>query len=178
MDCFLRWDRHIEALTKRLRRYIYPFLILRTFLPLYLLKEVYHALVQSALEYGIAAYGRADKSHNRKLESIQNTLLKIIYKKNRLYPTKDLYKNLGILNRKNLYIKNVCTLIHQNQDKFVKQKFSKYQLRRINLRIEKCLTNKGQKSIKYNGIKLYSEIPTKIKQVKDIKIFKKEIKGG
>lgn len=68
IDCYLRWDHHILALTKRLRRYIYPFLTLRNFMPISLLKEVYYALIQSAIEYGISTYGRSDPTNIVKLQ--------------------------------------------------------------------------------------------------------------
>lgn len=103
MDCHLRWDQHISALTKRLRRYIYPFLSLRNFMPLPFLKEIYFALAQSALEYGICAYGRADTSTLDKLRVVQNTLLKIIYFKERRFSTESLYKNLDVLNFDSLF---------------------------------------------------------------------------
>lgn len=177
MDCFLRWDKHIDALTKRLRRYIYPFLTLKTFLPLNLLKEVYHALAQSALEYGITAYGRADKTKKQRLETVQNTLLKIIYKKEKKYPTKELYKNLGILKLDHLHTRNLCTYIHKNKNIYIKEKICDYKLRGEKINIERYKTTKGQKSIKFCGIKLYSKLPKTIKNQENSEKFKLELKS-
>ncbi|KAL1447231.1 hypothetical protein WDU94_005431 [Cyamophila willieti] len=176
LDCFLKWDKHIDILTKRLRRYIYPFLALRNFLSLPLLMEIYHALVQSALEYGISAYGRADKTTLHKLETIQKCLLKIIYKKEKRYPTKDLFKELKVLDINKLLTKNVCTYVHRNKTELIQYTEHSYQLRTKNLKIDRFKTSKGQKSINYEGIKQYYKLPDSLKDTIDTKKFKLELK--
>lgn len=178
IDCFLKWDKHIDALTKRLRRYIYPFLTLRNFLSLNLLKEVYHALVQSAIEYGICAYGRADKNTLHKLEVVQKSLLKIIYWKTRRFSTSELFKQLSILNVEKLFTKNICTYIHRNRKDLVKYTEHKYKLRTRNLQFDRYKTSKGQKSIKFLGLKQYDQIPENIKIITDIGKFKLELKNS
>lgn len=51
LDHHLRWDTHIYSLSKRMRYMIYTFRILKTFLPIKTLKEVYFCLCQSLFEY-------------------------------------------------------------------------------------------------------------------------------
>lgn len=177
IDCHLRWDKHIMALTKRLRRYIYPFLSLRTFIGLPFLKEIYFALAQSAIEYGISAYGRADPTTIKSLCTVQNTLLKIIYKKERRYPTETLYKELKILNVKKIFEKNICTFIHTNKSNLIKHKETKFPLRQIIPQTPKCKRSKGQKSLKFMGIKMYEKIPEGIRNVEKMNIFKMKLKS-
>uniref|UniRef100_A0A8D8VUT1 Uncharacterized protein n=1 Tax=Cacopsylla melanoneura TaxID=428564 RepID=A0A8D8VUT1_9HEMI len=146
-------------------------------MPLALLKEVYHALVQSALEYGVCGYGRADKTLKKSLEVIQNSLLKIIYRKNKRYSTSALYKNMKVLNLNNLFFKNICTHVYQNKNTLIKYKEHNYKLRTPNIQMDRFRTTKGQHAVNYIGIKLYSTIPQKIKNHENDKKFKLELKG-
>lgn len=176
LDCHLRWDKHVTALTKRLRRYIYPFLSLRKFMPLSLLKEIYFALAQSALEYGICVYGRADSTTLDKLRVVQNTLLKIIYFKERRFSTEILYKELGVLKFELLFKKNICSHVHTNKTQLIKYKETKYSFRERNPITVKCKTSKGQKSLEYLGIKYYESLPHSLKEIEKIDIFKLKLK--
>lgn len=133
--------------------------------------------MQSALEYGITAYGRADKTKKIKLQSVQNSLLKIIFKKEKLYSTKDLYKHVQVLNLPHLTTKNICSFIHKYKDSLIKEKVCPYELRKKSIKTEKYKTTKGQKTIDYYGIKLYADLPTEIKELHDHKKFKEELKG-
>lgn len=176
IDCHLRWDQHINMLVKRIRRYIYPFLSLRNFMPLKLLKQVYYALVQSVLEYGIIAYGRADQSNIQNLKVIQNLILKLLYKKKKRFSTKRLYGELDVLNIENLFKKNVCIKVHKNKDKLISYIDYKYSLRNKNPIVNKCNTKKGQKSIKFLGLKLYKSLPDDLQSCKTKDKFKSLLK--
>lgn len=176
IDRHLRWDKHIEELTKRLRRYIYLFLNLRNFLNLPLLKEFYFALVQSVLEYGINVYGRANKTVIEKLNIIQRSILKILYRKNRRYSTIELHKNLSILNITKLFYKNIGIIIHKNKSKYIKSTEHSHSLRKKNLILPICTTNTGQKTIEFIGPKFYEKIPREVKEAKDLKTFKYKLK--
>lgn len=176
LDCHLRWDYHIETLTKRMRRYIYPFLSLRQILNISLLKQVYHALVQSILEYGVCAYGRADPTILGKLCTVQNLILKILYKKDRRYSTEKLYDELKVLDVKYLFIKNICSHVHKNKSTFIKYTTNQYSLRQKNLIMPKQNTKKGQKNIHFLGLQLYENLSPKLKHIEDTKKFKRELK--
>lgn len=172
IDCHLKWDRHIDLLTNRLRKMIYPFLILRDFLNLRLLKNVYFALVQSALEYGICAYGRADDTHLKKLKTTQNTILKIIYKKHRLFNTERLYKDMEILNINKLFHKNICYHIHKYKDNLIQYTEHNYSLRQRNANLPRPFSSKGTKTIRYLGVKIFNQLPEEIKAEEKRDLFK------
>lgn len=177
IDCHLRWNNHIFSLMKRVRRYIHPFLALRKFMPNKLLQTVYFALVQSALEYGICAYGRANQTNLQKLQRVQNILLKILHKKNPRYSTVELYTNTKVLNIKKLFQKNICTHIHENKENFIKPRKHTYSIRKTNLVTRKCTTTTGQLSLKFIGVKLYENIPKEIQHERDVKKFKMLLKS-
>ncbi|KAL1446339.1 hypothetical protein WDU94_005523 [Cyamophila willieti] len=176
IDSHLRWDKHINSLIKRVRRYIYPFLSLRQFLNIPLLKQMYFALVQSVLEYGLCVYGRADPTVKQKLKSVQNLILKIIYRKNNLFSTERLYRELQVLDLENLFKKNICAYVHKNRTELLATMEHGYNTRRQNIIIPKFSTAKGQKSIQYIGIKMYEKIPDIFKLENDCKKFKSNLK--
>lgn len=174
LDAHLRWDIHINKLTKRLRKLIGSFLVLRTFLKINLLREIYFALCQSTLEYAICAYGRASFTALSKLKTVQNSLLKIILNKVRLYPTVQLYKNAKVLNVAGLFSKNICLFVYKY--KLVTFTDHQYNLRRKNVHIPRMNTNRGQKSISFMGVKLFQSLPIDIKEETNPIIFKIKLK--
>lgn len=128
-DQHLHWESHINFLVKRMRLLICSFLLLRNLFGLKLLKEVYFALCQSSQEYAVCGYGRANKTALKQLNVTQNSIFKIIFRKDRLYSTQDLYKESKILNIHSLFTKNICSYIYKNIDAFSYQDH-RYGLRR------------------------------------------------
>ncbi|KAL1447745.1 hypothetical protein WDU94_009825, partial [Cyamophila willieti] len=162
IDQHLRWDSHIDTLVKRIRRLFHSFIVLRGFLNKTLLKEVYYALCQSSLEYGICAYGRANKTTLESIKVTQNTILKIIFKKDRLFSTDSLYRETKILNINCLFKRNICTYIFKNKDKVMNYSEHTYNLRRKKPILPRKNTSKGQLSIDYLGIKIFENLPIEI----------------
>lgn len=177
IDSHFRWEEHLTNLRNRLRRYIYPLLGLRKFLKMSLLKEVYYALIQSAIEYGICSYGRADPTLLKSLKTTQNMILKIIYKKKQRYPTQTLYAELEVLNIEKLFQKNVISFVHSNRDSLIKITDNhEYHLRHRSAITPLYKTKKGQKAIDYIGVKLYEKVPQNFKEIREIKTFKTTLK--
>lgn len=176
IDTHLRWDTHIIGMVKRLRRYSHLFRTLRTFLNLKLLKQFYFALAQSIIEYAICCYGRADPTLLYYLNTAQNSILKIIYRKEILYSTEKLYRELDVLPMHKLFLKNMCSFIHKNKTKYIKHTEHKHQLRSRNLDIKKFKTKKGQKSMEFLGVKLYQNVPEEIRNFALDKLFKLKLR--
>lgn len=174
MDQHLRWDVHINMLVKRLRMLIYSFLLLRNILSFNMLKEVYFALGQSVIEYAICAYGRAGKTSLHKLQVVQNSILKIILKQKRRFPTRRVYELMKVQKVEGIFFRNVCTYVHKN--KLVQYSDHTYQLRKKNPILPKMKTNKGQNSIKYLGVKAFEQLPEDIKTEENRTKFKLKLK--
>lgn len=174
LDAHLRWDIHINKLAKRLRRLIGSFLALRTFLKPNLLKEIYFALCQSTLEYAICAYGRANNNALSELKVVQNTLLKIILRKVRLYSTVQLYKEAKVLNIVSLFNKQACLFVYKHN--LVTFTEHQYNLRKRNVQIPRKNTSKGQKSISFTGVKIFQKLPQNIKEEPNFIVFKIKLK--
>jgi hypothetical protein len=138
---------------------------------------VYHATVQSIIQYGITGWGGAYDTHIQKLATIQNTILKIILNKPYRYPTELVYEESGILQIRKLYAKSIIKHMHTNrnpnktsitQDKIINTR-SKTKRNAIINRVNKGLT---QRHSHFLGPKLYNLIPTHIRQIKSDKHFK------
>jgi len=106
IDKHLKWSEHINYFVTKLRKLVYKFYTLREILPEKLSILVYKSLVESLLHYGIVAWGGTYKTNLKPLQTIQNYILKIIYKKKQyptLDPTNQIY-NCNIFNIQQLYI--------------------------------------------------------------------------
>lgn len=177
VDKHLKWNDHILYSTKKIRCLIHKFYMLREILSRKLLIAIYKALVEPLLGYGILVWGGAYGVHLEQLKRIQNYIVKIIFKKPRMYPTHLLYSE--ILNLKSLYILTVCNFIHLNnkyQDKYIAHS---YQTRAnanglFNVTLSK--TSLGQHFVTYLGLKIYNEIPLNIRSIKNKKHFKSALK--
>lgn len=114
IDQHLKWTHHIDYVTIKIRKLIHKFYILREILNDKLAILIYKALVESLLRYGITAWGGAYKTTLKPLQVIQNYILKIIFKKNKLYSTKGLY-NEKLFNIRQLYILSSCIYMHKRE---------------------------------------------------------------
>ena len=93
IDCHLRWDQHIKYINNKLRYLPYVFRKLRNIFDLKILEStLYHSLFLSILNYGILVWGGANPTATKPLQILQKTILKRIYNKPKLYPTKNLFE--------------------------------------------------------------------------------------
>ena len=176
IDQHLKWNLHINSLVKKLRYALHKFYSLRYILSLSNLKMVYHATVQSIIQYGITGWGGAYDVHISKIITMQNTILKIMLKKPTRYPTRLVYEESGVLQTKKLYAKFVIKHIHIN---FHPSKTLNINQKRPNTRSKTKKNamldrvNKGltQRHTYYLGPKLYNLLPLNIRHTKSTKSF-------
>lgn len=142
IDNNLKWNNHIHNLSNRLRKTIYIFKKLKQYMSKSLLRTFYFALVQSILSYGIIAWGGAANSTLQKIETLQNTIVKIIFSKNKLYPTNILYLDCKIKSVKQLFLMSISKYLFKNNN-LLQFTTHNYDTRRK----EKALINKTNKRI-------------------------------
>lgn len=113
IDQRLTWYPHLEHVVNRIRKLSWIFKSLRHVVPKNinphnpnnnLLNYVYISLVQSILIYCISVWGGAAKTRFLDLERAQRALIKIMYFKERRFPTETLYKECNLLTIRKLYI--------------------------------------------------------------------------
>lgn len=102
-DCHLRWNEHTKAVITMLRCVLLLFNQLKKYLQLNHLNIVYFGLIESYLNFGIAAQGGVLYVHIHELEVIRILFLKIGNK----YSTQKLFQDSSILDLKELFSRNV-----------------------------------------------------------------------
>jgi hypothetical protein len=119
IDRHLRWDKHVEHTTKKCRKMIYVFKVLRDIFPIQILRTIYFAMAQSIVEYGIVGWGGMAKTLLKPLNRAHRSIIKVMYRRKRVYPTEDLHTESGFLSIRQIYIRTVIAIIHFDQRDFL-----------------------------------------------------------
>lgn len=82
MDYNMRFEAHVQRIVNKTKYLIYVFRRLRGVVDSKTLAMVYHALFLSNVSYGILAWGGAYDNVMGRIQSVQNRLLRIIYRIN------------------------------------------------------------------------------------------------
>ncbi len=93
LDDQLNWKFHISHLCNSLTKVISAFKLIKTLVPLQFKRQLYYAYCFSRISYGIEVYGASSKIYIRKIQVIQNGILKTLYNKDRYTLTNILHKN-------------------------------------------------------------------------------------
>ena len=81
LDEFLSWDNHIQHVRSKLSSANYAIASSKNFLPYKIRKTLYNTLFKSHLEFGILAYGCAQKSKLGKIVTLQKKCVRHIAKR-------------------------------------------------------------------------------------------------
>lgn len=178
IDRHLRWDLQIQNVVKKIRCLLSRFKYLKNYLAQAQLKTLYYSLVQSHLCYGILGWGGVTDNYLCNLNNMQKWILKIIYNKNLTYPTRDLYKDSGVLDLRQLFCLHIIIYTYKNRDD-IKSIDHKYNTR---YKQNSCLKSRsektiGQRNFTYLSPRLYDRLPGDIKHIEKIKVFKKKVKS-
>lgn len=169
LDSHLRWTGHIDCLIKRLKRLIPGFYQLRDVLSKKNLHLTYNALAESILRYCVVVWGGAYNNTLKSLDVIQNTLLKILFKKDFLYPTTQLYFDLDVFNIRKLYTYECLIWIFGRQEIVTEGSLRHGYVTRWHHRqsIQVPFYRKShlQRFVFYIGPKLYNMTPYSIKRL-------------
>lgn len=182
IDQHLRWNYHVQNIVMTLRRLLYRFKFLKNVLDLYHMKILYHALVESRIQYAILAWGGILDEHLQKLQTLQKRFIKIMFDKPHTYSSEKLFEETKILDIRQLFFyhiiiytfKHKTVINHVDHTYFTRQKTE-----------SKAVTNKTHKTIGqrtysfliphvYNMLSL--EQKNLIKTLHSIHIFKKHLK--
>lgn len=165
IDKYLKWQPHMDYLTQRLRKLIYKFYILRTFLTTNEIIVIYKTLVESLLTYGIIVWGGIYNNALSRLNIIQKYLLKLIYKKNKLYPTRLLFTTQTV-NIRTMYATAICVHIHyhKTREDQINHKKNTRGKTEGKLKNPKNLKNINMRSYTYLAPQTYNLLPEEIKR--------------
>jgi hypothetical protein len=187
MDKHLKWNEHILATVKKARNIMYVFYRLRNIVSKQVLLTVYHSLAMSIVQYGIIGWGGTYATNIKPVLQIQKTLLKIIFGKDKTFPTDTIYDLAKVLDVRQLYIKTLLLYIKTNPSLFKKiisknssqlREYTVLHTRNLtihNLYIPMRKTRSGQQSADFVGPHIFNSIPNQIKETYSKFLFKHKI---
>ena len=92
IDSELKWTAHINYVKSKILPIIGILKRLRYVLPTVIKKQIYHAFIQSHLNYINVIWGSASKTHIKCINVLQNFAIKNIHKLPYLEPTVNVYR--------------------------------------------------------------------------------------
>lgn len=119
LDKKLLFKRHIEHTVDKATkccRALFPILNKKSYLSTKNKLLIYKTVIRPILLYGCCVWGNTAETHVRKLQIVQNKVLKIIFKLPRLYRTKDLHQRYSqqtikdVIKTQNLAFSNKCSI--------------------------------------------------------------------
>lgn len=168
VDCNFKWDIQINKICKRLRAIVGRLYKLKYFVPVNILKIIYLSLAESTLRYGLTTWGHSCKTNLNHLQSVQNSMIKLLVQKHIFSQRRNislLYQNLTILPVQALLWYKI--LIQHISDSIYKRKVEhEYNTRftkNEGMLVPKYNNNYGQRTLEYNVPKIFNMLPSNIK---------------
>ena len=188
LDECLSWDQHIDSVCSSLVKYFSVFYNIRNSMNRRIVRIIYYACIHSRIKYGIEVYGAASNTKIRKLQILQNKLLKVLTKSNYRHSTDKLHKDLDILKLKDIYKSSLLHFVYNCVKGSPIDPFKNYFTHRsdqhdYNLRNNDDLTrrnvslNMGQSTTHYTGATLWNDLPDNLTDIKTIGSFKRGLKN-
>ena len=97
LDELLNWKIHITEICKSLVKYFTVFYNIRKYISKKLMRTIYYTSIYSVIKYGIEIYGSAGITELKRIQTLQNKLLKVLLNKDYQYSTNLLHSELNIL---------------------------------------------------------------------------------
>ena len=148
---------------------------------------LYHSLFATYLQYGVVCWGTAKSTAMSKIKTLQNKVIRHITLSGRMENVDKFYKTLGILKVEDIHFLEVAKFMYKNTKQTLPHTFSEYyrpiphhhdtraKTKNI-LSIPKSRTNFGKQSIKFTGVKVWSEVPNATKQCRNLDSFSCQVK--
>ena len=188
LDSKLNWHNHIQYVCTKIAKAAGIIFKIRNKAPLKVLMLLYHSLVGTYLRYGIASWGSAKTTALAKLRNLQNRVVRHITHSHYGTNVDAEYKNLGILKLDEMYFLEVGKFMYRNSNLTLPLSFDEYfqpinhhhnTRTRVNsvFSLPRPRTELGKQSIKYQGVKIWGEIPLDIQNCSDLKTFCNRLKS-
>ena len=187
LDNKLNWHSHIQYTCSKLAKAAGIIYKLQKKLPRKILMLLYHSLFATYLQYGIVAWGTAKSTVMSKLKTLQNKAIRHITFSDRRTNIQQFFKKLNILKVEDIHFLEVSKFMYKNANKTLPQSFSEFfrhinhhhetrTKTRSNFTLPTPRTNFGKQSLKYNGVKVWSDIPYNIRTASSKALFTIQIK--
>jgi hypothetical protein len=187
-DQHLSMKRHIEEKCKQAYRQLYKLQNIRGLLNPAATKTLIHAFVTSQLDYSNSLLINLSKCDLDKLQSVQNSAIRLLYKKRKhdhvthlLIEAHWLPVSHRVIFKILLFvfkcIHGIAPVYLQDMIKFVSS--ARYGLRSVanrKLVVPRCKTKFGERSFRIAGPSHWNNLPADIREINNLEAFKKRIK--
>ena len=188
-DAKLSWVPHINYVNKKLAKGMGLLAKLRHFVPKRIIPNLFNAFFQPHLDYGLIAWGSANKTQLTPIEKSLKKAVRICSFKNKYEPSAMLFKSLKVLTLQNnidyqqgRFIWKCVNAEHPISIQNIFKDSQKNKLNRNGTKYDKlfrpfCKTSLKQNFALHSGIKLWNGIPKDISSKASIRLFSKYYKA-
>ena len=188
IDEGLTWREHIKQVCNKLVKLCSAFHLLSRYIDIDMAKQIYFAYVYPHINYCIEAYGSACSSVLKRVQIMQNKLLKILCCKNYRYSSTQLHKDLHLLSVKEIYEYSVLCFVYKQRNDLLPNIFQDFfqlncernparQTRQSNnIHVIKFKSNIVKNSMKVVGANYWNNITNELRKARTLNIFKKHCK--
>ena len=177
IDNELNFKEHIKIMEGKVARSVGKLSKLKHFFPQNIMLQLYYASVNPFLSYGIIIWGATYPTYIKRLKSLQNRGIRAVARCLYRDEVKLFSNQFRILQIDDLLKDEIAKFVHCNITNKSPNSFRKYFCKTAeyssrvtrqssdnsNLYIPRYRTNKLQRCIKYQGVKIWNSIPQKIK---------------
>ena len=177
IDERLKFDEHIFDLRNRLSRGCFALRVVTKELDGASARNVYFALIESHLRYGICFWGSCSNELFNSVFILQKRALRVLCRGDSIDSSRPLFIAQRILTLPCIFILETVCLMHKKFNMEISD-LTKNSTRRthlISLPIPKSSLAKN--SLIYNSKKLFNHLPQEVRQIKNIKQFRKRVKS-
>lgn len=182
----MKFHQHVNSICKKISYGIRALLKSRKCFSISSLKALYYAFIHSQLTYCITSWGSSYSVHIWPLKVLQKQAVWLITSATRLTPSHLIFVQLNILPISKLYIYSTCVLFFKVFhhmliiDIFPSVMLSNTNRTRFaihnNLLLPRIRTNYGKMSIVFSSISLWNSLPSVLKEVMPIHVFRRKLK--
>jgi hypothetical protein len=184
IDDKMQFDKQIDALINKLVQSSRVLTIIKHHLPLDMLLQFFHSHFMSHLNFCSFLLAKTSKTNLTRLQRLQNRCIKQIYQLESTYPTADLFRT--VMNN-TLPVLGICylSLIAYIQKSLLmnREELLEFDVVVNNRRSNGELAptrfkrrNRLGTDVSYLGVILYNQLPDDLKDLNNLKSFKKEVK--
>ena len=178
IDSKLNWKAHVHNLSKKLNSSLFALRVLHTKIDAASIKQIYFAVFQSHLSYGILFWGNSSVSNVNRLLLIQKKVIRLLAGLSYRESCREAFVQLKIMTVVNLYLYVILLYVENNLEKFNANSANhSYGTRAKNMYIrppshKTCIY---EKSVSYYGISLYNTLHNSFKIKTDNRTFKTKL---
>ena len=188
LDENLTFNLHVNELCNKLKRLFHIFYNIRDYLSKENIKTIYYALIYSRIKYGISVYGQACNTKLKRIQTLQNQLLKVLSGKEYRFSTDKLHDEHELLKIKDIKKQEILSFVHNFFSNSLPPVFNGYfETLASNhnrntrngsnlIKIPSHTTNIAASSIKIQGAKLWNKTNNNLKKIPKVKRFKSKYK--